>query len=231
MSFPVSPVNGQSATVNNITYTYNSTSNSWRRNTGGTLLQSSTIQEFTAVANTTTFLIAGGYTSGTIQIYANGVQLTSSDFTATNGTSVILGTPRRAGDVIRVQAAQGLIASSQQAYNFTEVTAVAQGQLLFQAGYNPSNVLVHVNGYLVSPTGYTATDGRNIYLTTGTSATYNVTTGTKMAVVSFNSVSISNAISNSGGTINGTLNVVGSLQQNGADLQGFAAAMSVGLGS
>jgi hypothetical protein len=230
MSFPVSPVNGQLATVNNITYTYSTSSNAWRRNTGGTILQAG-IQEFTAVANTTTFLISGGYTTGTIQVYANGIQLTSSDFTATNGTSIILGTPRRAGDIIRVQVAQGVIVSSQQAYNFTEVTAVAQGQLLFQAGYNPSNVLIHVNGYLVSPTGYTATDGRNIYLTTGTSATYNVTTGTKMAVVSFNSVSISNAISNSGGTINGTLNVVGGLQQNGVDIQGFAAAMSVGLGS
>ena len=31
MSFPASPINGQTATVNNITYQYNSTSRSWTR--------------------------------------------------------------------------------------------------------------------------------------------------------------------------------------------------------
>ena len=33
MAFPVSPTNGQTATVNNITYVYNSTHGSWTRTT------------------------------------------------------------------------------------------------------------------------------------------------------------------------------------------------------
>jgi hypothetical protein len=190
MSFPSSPVNGQTTTTNGIIYSYNSTNNAWLRvpstvysvgslsvtgttpststttgalviagpggigvggniyaggtvsastaavigstaasstNTGaltvtgglgvggniyaggnlytnGTQIIPTAIQEFTAAANTTTFTITGGYTVGTVQVFANGVQLSSADYTASNGTTVVLTQPRAAGDIIRTVA-------------------------------------------------------------------------------------------------------------------------------
>jgi hypothetical protein len=60
------------------------------------------IQEFTATAGQTTFTITGGYTVGTVQLFANGINLGSGDFTASNGTTVVVNIARSAGDIIRV---------------------------------------------------------------------------------------------------------------------------------
>ena len=59
-----------------------------------------TAQETTAGAAQTTFTVSGGYTVGQIVVYLNGVLLPSSEFTATNGTSIILATASVAGDIL-----------------------------------------------------------------------------------------------------------------------------------
>lgn len=64
----------------------------------------SKIEEFTATEDQTTFTITGGYTPTTVQVFANGIALGTSDFTASNGTTVVLDDPRYAGDIIRVIA-------------------------------------------------------------------------------------------------------------------------------
>jgi hypothetical protein len=64
------------------------------------------IQEFTATGGQTTFTITGGYTVGTVQVFANGVQLPNADFTANNGTTVVLTVARVSGDIIRTIASQ-----------------------------------------------------------------------------------------------------------------------------
>ena len=60
------------------------------------------IQEFTATASQTTFTVTNGYTVGTVQLFANGIQLGSGAFVASNGTTVVVNTARNAGDIIRV---------------------------------------------------------------------------------------------------------------------------------
>ena len=55
--------------------------------------------EFTATAGQTTFT-PPSYTVGFIDVYRNGVLLGSADFTATNGTTVVLANPAAAGDLI-----------------------------------------------------------------------------------------------------------------------------------
>jgi len=56
---------------------------------------------FTATSAQTTFATAG-YTVGYIQVYQNGVLLTNtSDYTATNGSDVVLGTGATTSDIIR----------------------------------------------------------------------------------------------------------------------------------
>ena len=61
-----------------------------------------TRQSFTATASQTTFNTAG-YTAGFIDVYMNGIHLVDgTDFTATNGSDVVLATGAAADDVIEV---------------------------------------------------------------------------------------------------------------------------------
>jgi len=55
--------------------------------------------EFTATAGQTTFSVPS-YTVGFIDVYRNGALLGSADFTATNGTTVVLAAGASAGDLI-----------------------------------------------------------------------------------------------------------------------------------
>ena len=55
---------------------------------------------FTATANQTTFTVT--YAVANVQIYLNGILLATSDYTATNGTSVVLGTGAGVGNIVDV---------------------------------------------------------------------------------------------------------------------------------
>ena len=59
-----------------------------------------TVTEFTATSGQTSFSVPS-YTVGYIDVYRNGVQLGSADFTATTGTTVVLATGATTGDLIR----------------------------------------------------------------------------------------------------------------------------------
>jgi hypothetical protein len=71
-----------------------------------------TTTEFTATEDQTIFNI--NYTPGYIDVYVNGVRLTSSEYTAINGTSVVLDTGATAGDTVDITVYQddGLYSSS-----------------------------------------------------------------------------------------------------------------------
>lgn len=58
-----------------------------------------TVTEFTATAGQTSFSVPS-YTVGFIDVYRNGVRLGSSDFTASNGTTVVLASGASAGDLV-----------------------------------------------------------------------------------------------------------------------------------
>jgi hypothetical protein len=60
-----------------------------------------TVTEFTATAGQTTFSVPS-YTVGFIDVYRNGVMLGSADYTATNGTTVVLTTGATSGDLVEV---------------------------------------------------------------------------------------------------------------------------------
>jgi hypothetical protein len=62
-----------------------------------------TVTEFTATAGQTTFTIPS-YTAGYISVYRNGVMLGSADYTASNGTTVVLATGATAGDLITTES-------------------------------------------------------------------------------------------------------------------------------
>lgn len=62
-----------------------------------------TVTEFTATANQKTFT-PPSYTVGFISVYRNGVMLGSADYTATNGTTVVLALGATAGDLVTVES-------------------------------------------------------------------------------------------------------------------------------
>ena len=62
-----------------------------------------TVTEFTATANQKTFT-PPSYTVGFINVYRNGVLLGSVDYTATNGTTVVLTTGATSGDLVTVES-------------------------------------------------------------------------------------------------------------------------------
>ena len=62
-----------------------------------------TITEFTATAGQTTFT-PPSYTVGFITVFRNGVRLGSADYTATNGTTVVLGSGATVGDLVTIES-------------------------------------------------------------------------------------------------------------------------------
>ena len=70
--------------------------------TGVTTTAYRTVTEFTATAGQTTFT-PPSYNVGFINVYLNGVLLGSADYTATNGTTVVLTTGAAAGNLVTVE--------------------------------------------------------------------------------------------------------------------------------
>lgn len=64
-----------------------------------------TVTEFTATAGQTTFT-PPSYSVGFINVFRNGVRLGAANFTATNGTSVVLGNAASVGDLIVIESFQ-----------------------------------------------------------------------------------------------------------------------------
>lgn len=75
---------------------------------GGGSSTARTVQNFTATASQTTFTISGGYTVGQLDVFLNGVRLTAADYTASNGTTVVLGTGALVNDIVDVLFYTGL---------------------------------------------------------------------------------------------------------------------------
>jgi hypothetical protein len=73
--------------------------------TGVTTTAYRTVTEFTATAGQTTFT-PPSYNVGFINVYLNGVLLGSADYTATNGTTVVLAIGASAGNLLTVESFQ-----------------------------------------------------------------------------------------------------------------------------
>jgi hypothetical protein len=62
-----------------------------------------TVTDFTATSGQTTFT-PPSYTAGYINVFRNGVRLGAADYTATNGTTVVLATGAYAGDLVTTES-------------------------------------------------------------------------------------------------------------------------------
>ena len=82
-------------------------------------LKAYTTTEFTATASQTTFTV--DYTVGSVDVYLNGIRLADADYTATNGTTIVLGVAADLNDVLEVVAWSSFTPAS--------VASAAQGAL------------------------------------------------------------------------------------------------------
>jgi len=109
ITFPTSPSNGQQIVAGDKTYTYSSVSGTWNI-TGSTdpLNVLYTRTELVATADQTTFNVNYS-TDYPVEVFVNGLQYLSTDYTATNGTTVVLdtGLPAGAEVVINYATATG----------------------------------------------------------------------------------------------------------------------------
>ena len=87
---------------------------------------------FTATVGQTTFSVT--YTAPYIQVYQNGVMLNATDYTATNGTSVVLAVGAFTGDIIEF-VAFNLVPIAGAAGSNTQVQYNSSGSLAGNAGF------------------------------------------------------------------------------------------------
>jgi hypothetical protein len=108
---------------------------------GGTLvvngapITASTFSEQTATAGQTTFTIPGGYTPSYIQVFANGILLSTANYTASNGTTVVVNNARNAGDIMRFIAGSNVLGFTTSTFA-NNILGGAANQLLVQTGPN-----------------------------------------------------------------------------------------------
>jgi len=114
-----------------------------------------TSQTVVATEGQTTFTVAAGYTEGFVDVYLNGVRLiTSTDYTAANGTTVVLGTGATAGDEVELVSWKSL----------GDIVAVQSLQTA--ADLTVTGVATATGGFVGNLTGNVTGSGAN--LTTGT---------------------------------------------------------------
>lgn len=106
-SFPVGPNNPPNMgelfyrSDSSILHLYTGTG--WAAMPLGTVSATPTKQEFTATSGQTTFTVTNGYEVGNIIVFLNGVRLDEADYTATNGSDVVLDVGATAGDTLAVE--------------------------------------------------------------------------------------------------------------------------------
>ena len=116
------------------------------------------VSTFTATSGQTTFTIIGGYTVGLIDVFINGARLSTADYTATNSSTVVLGTGAVLNDIVDVVNYTATftagISGTGTANYITKWTGTStvSNSLIFDNGTNVGisttspTTLLHING-------------------------------------------------------------------------------------
>ena len=168
--------------------------------------------KYTASSNQTTFTGSDAdsktlaYTAGQIQVYLNGVLLDATDYTASNGSSVVLGSGASSGSILMV-----LNFSGTNPFDYFKYTAT-NAQTSFSGNdansnsliYTVGNITVHLNGVLLDASDYTATSGTSVVLASGAS------TGDILVIHEFNETALTDVSADTTPQLGGDLDVNGS---------------------
>ena len=114
---------------------------------------------FTATASQTTFTVA--YSVGYVDVYLNGVKLTVTDYTATNGSSVVLGVAAALNDIVETIAWSAWSATNTAIGAGTGTSLVLSGAATAST-FNSSTLAVPTRQTLTSVTSATYTAPANV---------------------------------------------------------------------
>ena len=157
---------------------YNSTDGVMKVYDGGTWIAASAASqaimveyEYTATAGQTTFTGADdnaltlGYTAGSIIVTLNGVVLDASDYTASNGNSVVLAVGAAAGDELNVRAFSTFDIANTYTQAQADALLAAKADASALATVVPSGSVIYV-AMNTAPTGYLKANGAAVSRTT-----------------------------------------------------------------
>ena len=159
------------------------------------------VTDFTATASQTTFTVT--YTVGLVEVYRNGVKLAIADYTASNGTTIVLATGANSGDVIEVVAFSAVNTAATISYDTFSGTG---SQTAFTMSVTPANsqsVVVAISGVVQDPVNYTVSGTTLTFSTAPPLGTNNIscrylalpttTTGTAAVVNATNGIIVNNS--------------------------------------
>ena len=171
--------------------------------------------KYTASSNQTTFSgndansVSLSYTVNQIQVFLNGILLDATDFTATNGTSVVLDSGASSGDILQISAFAGTnpidtfkyVAGSDGVTSFSGNDANSNSLI-----YTVGNIVVYLNGVLLDASDFTATTGTSVVLASGASS------GDILVIVEYNVAGLTDLADDT------TPQLTGDLDVNGQDI-------------
>lgn len=175
-------------------------------------------QIFTATASQTSFTVSGGYTPSLVQVFANGIKLTVQDFTATDGSTIVLNKVRNAGDTIEVIPATPLtVANAVAPADLSNNSNSSLGAGL--VGYNGTTVasaLASIQASLtttgstpLTSTSFTCTDGQTTFTINYTPNLVQVfANGAKLPPADFTATDGANITLNTARSVNDIVEIV-----------------------
>jgi hypothetical protein len=171
---------------------------SWAASTSSGV--SFTVTDFVATYGQTTFTVT--YTVGLVEVYRNGVKLAIADYTASNGTTIVLATFANAGDVIEVVA---FGAVNTAAVITAEDFSGTGSQTVYTMSVTPANsesVFIAISGVVQDPSNYTVAGTTLTFSTAPPLGTNNIscrylglpttTTGTGAVINATNGIIVNN---------------------------------------
>jgi len=166
--------------------------------------------KYTADANQTTFTGSDAnsetlaYTAGQIQVYLNGILLDVTDYTATNGTSVVLASAASANDILYIVSFKGSNPFSYFKYTASNAQTSFSGNDANSESliYTVGNLAVYLNGVLLDATDYTATNGTAVVLASGASS------GDILVIIEYNETGLTQVGNDDSPQLGGDLDVV-----------------------
>lgn len=119
---------------------------------------------YTATLGQTTF--SATYTVGYVEVFYNGVLLNTSDYTATNTTSIILSTAANLNDIIEIIAYPALVTPTPLFVSIAKQsnTVTVAGSNTFSIAYTEGYLDVYVNGIKLTIADFTATNGTTVVI-------------------------------------------------------------------
>ena len=167
MAFPISPTNGQSATLNGVMYTYSSATTSWTRAPASPATFSVVLDTFLGDGATTSFNLSVTPTSSDfVSINIDGVSQLKSAYTLSGATITLTGTPivdavieAKTINATKISVLTGLVYDT-----FTGTGSTT----IFTLSTTPTNknfTIVTIGGLVQNKNNYSITNNAIIFVT------------------------------------------------------------------